>query len=236
MTANPWITTLHLLALFVWLSHMLMTPRVLAYAVDLPDEQRQRLLLWLKRSWNVLSPFGLLVLAAGLLMLFGVGQNGSDPLITLGTYLSPRQVNGHPTWDGDPSYWYITFHVKLVSALILIFSDFWLGAQIYRLCRGEEPKRGWPLATLMALGYALLANMLVWLLLSWAGAGQAARFAGYGAAVLCLAGGIMGGRKLGRRDTRGKYMAFHGLVAALMILIVILIIARPLAYGGHTLG
>ena len=65
MTANPWITTLHLLALFVWLSHMLMTPRVLAYAVDLPDEQRQRLLLWLKRSWNVLSPFGLLVLAAG---------------------------------------------------------------------------------------------------------------------------------------------------------------------------
>ncbi|MCB9894011.1 MAG: hypothetical protein H6839_06175 [Planctomycetes bacterium] len=236
MTANPWLITIHLIALFVWLAHLMVTPRVMAYAVAQPEEARRPLAVWLKRSWNLSSPAGLVVLVVGLMMLHGVGKPGADAMVTLGTYLSPRQVDGLPTWDGDPSYWYITFHVKLVAALILIFCDFWLGAQIYRMARNEPPKGSWALPTLMGLGFSLVANLLAWLVLAWLGFGPSARFIGYVGALGGLVGGILAGRKLGRADTSAKYNAFHGLVAALMVLIVILIIARPLAYGGHTLG
>ncbi|MCA8913998.1 MAG: hypothetical protein KDB90_01200 [Planctomycetes bacterium] len=236
MTANPWLITIHLIALFIWLAHLMVTPRVMAYMADQPDAARESLARWLKRSWNLSSPAGLVVLAVGLMMLHGVGMPGADPATTLGTYLSPRQVNGLPTWDGDPSYWYITFHVKLVSALLLIFCDFWLGAQIYRIARNEPARGSWGLPTLLGIGFALVANLLVWLALASLGVGPASRFIGYAGAIGGLVGGIMAGRKLGRGDTRAKYNAFHGLVAALMVLIVILIIARPLAYGGHTLG
>lgn len=235
MTANPWLIALHLVALFLWVGHLLVTPRLLAHSAGLQEDHQERTWLWLRRSWNTTSPAGLLVFITGLLMLHGVGMPGSDPATSLGTYLSPRQTNGHPTWSGEPSYWYITFHVKLVSAILLALFDFWLGAQIRRLGRKQPPKSTWPLTTLLALTSALLANTSVWLILASNGMGPSARYAGYVAGAVGMAIGILMGRKLGRGDSRAKYMAVHGLIAALMVLIVVMIIARPVAYGGHTL-
>ena len=226
MTANPWLITLHLIALFIWVGHLLLTPRVIAYAVSRPDAERESLYRWLRRSWNVLSPAGLVVVATGLLMLFGVGFPGDQGILG---YLAPR--------DGDaPTYWYITFHVKLVSATLLVFWDFWMGAQINRLVRGAKPSGVWPLATLMALTGALLVHVAIWLTFSGLGVGYGARFVGYGGALVMITAGIIGARKLGRTDSRGKYMILHGYTAGLVVLIVILIVARPLAYGGSTLG
>ena len=165
------------------------------------------------------------VVATGLLMLFGVGWPADN---AIGTYLKPRV--------GDaPSYWYITFHIKLVSAVLLIFWDFWMGAQIFRLARGVEPKRWWPLAVLMALTGALLVHVTIWLSLASLGVGYNARFFGYAGIFLMIGAGVFGARKLARSDSRGKYMALHGFTAALVILIVILVIARPFSHGGPTL-
>jgi uncharacterized membrane protein len=224
MTANPWLIAVHIIALFIWVGHLLLTPRVLAYAVSRPETEREPLYRWLRRSWNVLSPAGLIVVATGLLMLFGVGWPAEG---ALGTYLKPRV-------EGDPSYWYITFHVKLVSAVLLVFWDFWMGAQIFRLTRGEAPKRWWPLAVLVALTGALLVHLTVWLSLSALGVGYSARYVGYVGIFLVIGAGVFGARKLGRADDRAKYLALHGFTAGLVVLIVILIIARPLSYGGPT--
>lgn len=229
MSANPWIITIHLIALFIWLGHLLATSRALAFAAQQPEESRNKLVLWLRRSWNISSPFGLVVFVTGTMMLLGTGMPGAGHGETLKNYLAPRVA------DGGPSFWYITFHVKLVSALLLGFCDFWLGAQIFRLARGAEPKRVWPLATLLGIGGALIAHVLVWLSLSGLGVGPAGRYVGYGAAITAIASGIIIGRKLGRSDSKARYMAMHGLVAGLIVLIVILIIARPLSYGGSTL-
>ncbi|MBZ0136706.1 MAG: hypothetical protein K8I27_10065 [Planctomycetes bacterium] len=224
MTANPWLITLHLITLFIWVGHLLLTPRVIAYAVSRPESEREPLYTWLRRSWNLLSPAGLVVLATGLLMLFGVGWPGDRGILD---YLAPRD-------NGAPTYWYITFHVKLVSATLLMLWDFWMGAQIFRLSRGAAPRRAWALATLMALSGALLAYVAAWLSLSALGLGMTSRYVGYGLVLLAVTGGIVAGRKLGRTDSRAKYMALHGVAAALVVLIVILIIARPLAFGGDT--
>ena len=236
MSANPWLIALHLIALFVWLGHMIMTPRVLAYAVAQPEEHQLNLLRWLRRSWNVMSPAGLVVLVIGLMMLHGVGMPGNDVGHTLGTYMSPRQTGGQPSWEGEPSYWYVTFHIKLVAALLLIFSDLWLGAQISRMLRQKPPKRTWAFATLMGLSSALLVMVPSWLILSEFGLGRTSRFIGMGLALLALVGSVFATRKLGRTDSRAKYMMFHGVVAGLMIIIVFMIIVRPLAYAGNTLG
>lgn len=226
MTAHPWLITFHIIALFIWVGHLLLTPRVIAYAVTRPEEEKQSLYRWLRRSWNVLSPAGLIVVGTGLLMLFGVGLPGERSILD---YLAPRN-------NGNPTYWYITFHVKLVSATLLVFWDFWMGAQIARLARKDEPRAVWPLATLMALTGALLVHVTIWLSLSALGVGFAARYVGYAGIFLMIGAGVVGARKLGRSDSRGKYMALHGFTAGLVVLIVILIIARPLAFGGATVG
>lgn len=224
MNAHPWLIALHVIALFVWVGHLLLTPRALAFAVTRGGEERIELIRWLRKSWNILSPAGLVVLASGLLMLFGIAMPGERSVLD---YLAPR--------SGDsPTFWYITFHVKLVCATLLICWDFWLGAQIFRLARGAEPRKAWPLAVLMALSGALLVHLTVWLSLSALGVGYEARFFGYAGSLLMIAGGIFGARKLARSDTRGKYMAAHGLVAGLVIMIVVLVVARPLAFGGAT--
>ena len=88
----------------------------------------------------------------------------------------------------------------------------------------------------MALSGALLVHVTIWLSLSALGVGGPARFVGYAGALLMIAGGVFGARKLGRTDSRAKYMMLHGYTAALVILIVVLVIARPLAHGGSTLG
>lgn len=231
MAANPWILTLHLISLFFWLGQLLVMTRLLGFHVQQPSELQQRLSPLEKRMWLMAgAPGALLVLVTGLLMLHGVGSDAfNNPGEALRNYLKPR------TPDGAPTFWYITFHIKLVSFTLLALTEAWVGAQIFRLARGEQPKRAWPLATLLGLMAALFGNTVVWLVLAGLGVGPASRFIGYGAALVSFGAGMFGGRKLGLADSRAKYSLVHGLVAALLLLIVILVIARPLAYAGHTL-
>lgn len=231
MAANLWILTFHLLGLFLWLGQLLVMTRLLGFHVQQPPELQQRLSPLMKRMWlAVAAPGALLVLVTGLLMLHGVGSASfSNPGEALRNYLKPR------TPDGAPTFWYITFHIKLVSFTLLALTEIWVGAQIFRLARCDQPTRAWPLAALLGLMAALFGNTVVWLALAGAGVGPASRFIGYGAALLCFAGGFVGGRKLGLGDSRAKYSMVHGLVAALLLLILVLVIARPLAYAGPTL-
>jgi uncharacterized membrane protein len=226
MTANPWILAFHLIALFFWLGQMLLLSRMLAFHVEsLAEPPACHKRLW----WAGLGD-GIVVLITGLMMLHGVGYPGFDsPGAALGNYLKPKSPEGAAT------FWYVTFHVKLVSFTLLACAFAWLGAQIFRLARKQPPARVWPLATLLAFCFALPAHVLVWLSLSELGV-SFARFAGYGAALLGAIGGVASGRKFGRTDSRQKFMIVHGAIALLMIQIVILMIAKPLSYAGKTLS
>jgi uncharacterized membrane protein len=225
MTANPWILAFHLIALFFWLGQLLVLSRLLAFHVESGAEPPP----WHKRLWWAGLGDGVVVLITGLMMLHGVGYAGFEsPGAALGNYLKPKSP------DGAATFWYVTFHVKLVSFAMLACAFAWLGAQVFRLARKQAPARVWPLATLLAFAFALPAHVLVWLALSELGVGPA-RFIGYGAALLGASAGVAAGIKLGRTDTRRKFMAVHGAIAVLMIQIVILMIARPLSYAGSTL-
>jgi uncharacterized membrane protein len=223
MTANPWILALHLIALFFWLGQMLVLSRVLANEYTEPPS-------WHKRMWLSGLGDGLAVLITGLMLLSGVGYAGFESAgAAIGNYLKPN------TAEREPTFWYVTFHVKLVSFTLLACAFAWLGAQIFRMARKQPPARVWPLATLLAFAFALPAHVLVWLSLSGLGVGGA-RSIGYGAAITGAAAGIMLARKFGRTDNRQKYMIVHGVIAVLMIQIVIMMIAKPLSYAGTTLS
>jgi uncharacterized membrane protein len=230
MTANPWILSLHLIALFLWLGYLLVLPRLLAHAASLPDDARSALAARLRRGWNTASPVGLVVLVTGLMMLHGVGS---------ASFASVGDALRHyfkPTLNGEPTFWYVTFHVKLVSFTLLSGIDFWLGMQAGRMAKGVVAKRAWPLALLLAPSCALLLHVTVWLSLSALGLGPAARFIGYAFAVLGVGLGVLAARKLGTSDAPAKYHLAHGVVAALLVLIVILIVAKPLSFAGPTLS
>jgi uncharacterized membrane protein len=226
MTANPWILAFHLIALFFWLGQLLVLSRLLAFHAELPETEPPR---WHRRLWWAGLGDGTVVLITGLLMLHGVGYPGFDsPGAALGNYLKPKSP------DGGATFWYVTFHVKLVSFALLSCAFAWLGAQVFRLARRQAPKRVWPLAVLLAFAFALPSHVLVWLSLSELGV-DAARFIGYAAALIGASAGVAAGVRLGRTDSRQKFMAVHGAIAVLVIQIVILMIARPLAFAGSTL-
>ena len=220
MVANGWILALHLIALFFWIGNLLVLSRLLAFHTAQPPETQERLLPLAQHIWRVASPVGALVLITGLLMIHGVATPRSVGE-SLRWYFVPR------TEAGEPSFWYVTFHVKMVSFVVLMFTDFWLGRQVYRLARGRMPAPWWPLSVLMALAGVLIGIAGTWIALSSFGV-SFGRELGYGvAAVLCVAG-LLGGRKLGGGVSRARFMAAHGVIAALVLLIVVLVIARPL--------
>lgn len=231
MTANLWLLSFHLIALFVWLGQMLYLSRFLGYHVDESADVRPRLSRMQKRMYLFIDlPGGILVLITGMMLLHGVAYPGfASPGDALSNYLNPR------TTGGEPSLWYVTFHVKLVSFVLLALLDAYVGVQVFRLANEKAVRRGWPLGAIMAVSGALIAHVTVWLSLSSLGVG-AARPIGYSVALVTAVAGFVGGRKLALKDSRAKYSAIHGLIAALLMLIVILIIARPLQGGGPTLG
>jgi uncharacterized membrane protein len=224
MTANGWILRLHLIALFFWIGNLLVLSRLMAFYTEQPEEMQQRLLPLAQRIWRVaVSPSGALVLITGLMMLHGVGTPRSVG-DSLSWYFKPRLP------DGEPSLWYVTFHVKLVAFAVIMFSDFWIGRQIYRVANGRMPAPGWPLGALLALGGILVGLVGTWVSLSALGIPYG-RQVGYGVGFLLAAGGFIGGRKLGASGTKARYWALHGLVAVLVLLIVTLVIAKPLQNG-----
>jgi uncharacterized membrane protein len=225
MTANGWILALHLLGLFFWIGTLLALSRLLAFHVEQPHELHSRLTPLERRLYFLSAvPGGLLAITAGLLMLHGVGSiNFSSPGQALGYYFKPRIESG------EPSFWYVTFHVKLVAFTILALCDAWLYRQIGRLSRGTQGP-GWPLGALLALTGILVGLIVVWLPLAAMGV-STARYISYGAALTLAAAGFVVGRRLGSQPGRARFAALHGAIASLVLLIIVLVLAKPLSFG-----
>ncbi len=119
--------------------------------------------------------------------------------------------------------------------VLLALTDAYIGVQVFRLANEKPVKHAWPLGVIMALSGAMVGHVSVWLTLSALEVGGA-RYIGYATALIAAVAGFVGGRKLALKDTRAKYSAIHGLVAALLMFIVILVVARPFQQGGPTLG
>jgi uncharacterized membrane protein len=220
MVANGWILSLHLLSLIFWIGNLLVLSRLLAFHAGQPPEVQDRLLPLARRIWRVASPVGAMVLVTGLLMIHGVGTPRSVGE-SLRWYFVPR-VEG-----GEPSFWYVTFHVKMVAFIVLMFTDFWLGRQVYRLARSRPSAPWWPLGVLLALTGILFTVAGTWIALSSAGISFGLQV-GWGAGVVAAALGLLAGRRLGGGASRQRFMAAHGIIAALVLLIVVLVLARPL--------
>lgn len=129
-----WIKAFHLVALFIWVGSLLGLSRMLGYHVRENEETRAALSRIEKRMYYfVCIPGGVLAIVTGLMLLFGVGREGVGPMETFSSYLAPRDA------AGQPSTWYITFHVKLALVFALLGCDFYLGAQIRKLAAGSPP-------------------------------------------------------------------------------------------------
>jgi uncharacterized membrane protein len=227
MFANPWLLAFHLIALFLWVGQLLFLSRFLGYHVKEPAEVQQRLSYLEKRMYvYICVPGGMLAILTGLLMLHGVGTH-MTPGEALSTYLKPRV-------EDVPSFWYVTFHMKLVAFAILFACDLFLGRQIFRLASGNLPKRGWGLGLVCGFATFMPVMTLVWLVLAEFDVGPA-RMIGGVVGLLAGAGVFVLALKVGATATRARYSMLHGGIAALVVLIVILMLAKPLMSGGNTL-
>jgi uncharacterized membrane protein len=228
MEANPWLLAFHLIALFLWVGQLLFLSRFLGYHVQEAPEVQERLSRMEKRMYlYICLPGGVLAIVTGLLMLHGVGTGG-NPGEALGWYLKPR------TEFGDPSFWYVTFHTKLVAFAILFACDLYLGRQIFKLAAGNPPKKGWGLGLVCGFAYFMPVLLLVWLVLAELGVGPSRPI---GMAVGALVGAAMFvlALKVGPKNGRAKFSLLHGGIAAIVVMIVILMLAKPLGFGGSTL-
>lgn len=221
MVANPWILTAHLVGLVLWLGTLLVLSRLLVFHTR-RSEPDQALLAFLRRLYfGACVPGGVLTVLAGLLMLHGVGGALGGPGETLKHYFAPRQA------DGTPSFWYVTFHVKLVAVLLLWLCDLHLYRQIVHLQRGTTPPV-WPLAALTGVAATIAALLLVWLPLGALGVPMP-RQIGYAVGLPAGAAAFVAVWKL--PAGRARFAALHGCIAALMLLILVVIVARPFAGG-----
>lgn len=222
MAANLWILALHLIGLFFWVGTLLVLSRLLAFHAGQP-EHSQALLSFMRRLYlRATMPGGALVLVTGLLMLHGVGSQLGGPGAALKHYLSPRLE------DGAPSFWYVTFHVKLVCVFLLFLCDLYLYRQLGHLARSTQPKSGWPLAALMGVVATIAGLLAVWLPLGALDLPMPRRI---GYAVGLPAGAIALGLGLKLPPGRARFAALHGCIAVLMVLILVLIVAKPFAGG-----
>jgi uncharacterized membrane protein len=227
MFANPWILAFHLIALFLWVGQLLFLSRFLGYHVKEPAEVQQRLSQLERRMYfYICIPGGFVAILTGVMMLLGVGTQMS-PGEALGTYLRPRV-------EDTPSFWYVTFHLKLVAFVILFSCDLFLGRQISRLATGKLPTSGWGLGLVSGFAAFLPVMALVWLVLAELGVGPS-RMIGGVVGMLAGAGVFVLAMKFGATATRARYSMLHGGIAALVVLIVILMLAKPLVSGGSTL-
>lgn len=220
MAANPWILTVHVIGLIVWSGSLILLSRLLIIQARQPSTDMPATL---KRLYlGAAMPGGALAIIAGLLMLHGVGSQMGGPAVALKHYFAPRLETG------QPSFWYVTFHVKMVSVLLLFLCDIYLYRQISHLLRGSQPKSGWPLALLIGVVATLAMLLLVWLPL---GAMEVPMPRQIGYAVGLPAGAVALGVGLKLPPGRARFTALHACIATLVMLIVVLVVARPFAGG-----
>ncbi len=224
--ANPWILTLHLIALLIWLGHMLVLSRLAGHQAV---EGNPSVLAFLRRSWLRGSmPALFAVLVTGLLMLHGVGSASlATPGDALYHYFKPKLP------DGSVKFWYVTFHVKLVSFTLLLLGDVWLGMRIRGMVKGNAPGKGIAFAVWMAVCWAVLGMVVPTLLLSWLHV-PSFRLIGYGFMAVAAAAAFFGARKAVASGGRAPFVAMDATTGALVALVISLVVAKPLAMGWPT--
>lgn len=220
MTGNPWLLSIHVISLIVWIGNLLALSGLVAFAArqDAPD----KLIQFARRGYRTaVMPAGALAILTGLLMLHGVG---SANFATVGEAMRHHFFPRTP--EGEPSFWYVTFHVKLVAVTVLFLTDLWLGINIGRLSNGRTAPV-WPLGALVALACVLVCMLTTWLLFSSLGIAHG-RQVGFAIGFALAVPGFWYARKLqgpARFDVAGV------VIGALALLIVVLVVAKPLAYG-----
>jgi uncharacterized membrane protein len=222
MGANPWLVAIHVGSLIVWLGTLLVISRMAVHALRSDDAPRQTLTLHAKRLYHRTStPAGALAIITGLLMIHGVFTQ-MGPGDALGYYFKPLDAERNPT------SWYATFHVKMVSVVMLLSADIYLGRQVGQMARGHEARTGIGLCVI-----AFFIGMMCVLLPVWLIAGElglsGSRTIGFGVGIPA---GLGMGYLAWRLGKSGKgFVLLHGLIAAIAALIVVVILARPLAGG-----
>ncbi|MBK9976022.1 MAG: CopD family protein [Planctomycetes bacterium] len=223
MAANTWILTLHLIGLFTWVGALLLLSRMLIFAAKQPADAATPLVGLMRRLYmGSCLPGGVLAIVAGLLMLHGVGSQLGGPGAALKFYFVPKLENG------TPSFWYVTFHVKMVSAVLLFLCDMYLLRHLGHLARGSQPKSNWPLATLMGLIASLALLLIVWLPLGALHV-SSPRLIGYAVGLPAGIAAFVAGMKI--KSARLRYVTLHICIATLMVQALVLIIAKPLSGG-----
>ncbi len=221
-SANPWLLAVHLISLIVWIGSLLALSRLLAFHVKQDEALQARLSTFEKRLYRLaIMPAGALAIITGLMMLHGLGSvNFASVSDALAFHFKPRLPSG------DPSPWYVTFHVKLVSVAVLFLGDIWLGRQVSHLAAGRQTA-GWPLGVLLALAGILIGLVTTWLLFSSLGL-IFGRQVGFGVGFALGGAGFLIGRKL---QGAARFDATHAALGAMALLIVVLMVAKPLAFG-----
>lgn len=225
--ANPWILTLHLIALVIWLGHMLVLSRLAGHQATEPSPAT---VAFLRRSWVRGSvPAGLLVFITGMLMLHGVGSASlASPGDALYHYFKPKL----PT--GEIKFWYVTFHVKLVCFTLLVIGDGWLGWRIRAMAREQALSgKGTGFSIWMAVCWAVLGMVVSSLALSYLHV-PGFRYFGYGVMAVFAIGAFISGRRVIAKGGRAPFVAMDGTTGALVALVIALVIAKPLAMGWPT--
>jgi len=140
MSPNKWFLAFHLIGLVIYLGGLLNLSRLLGYHVKENAEVRARLSWMEKRMYFFVTLPGLLIAATfGLLMLLGVGQEGTVG-DALQWYYKPR-VTPLDGGEAVKSAWYVSFHAKSALIVLLLVLDFFLGRQIVQLAKGGEPPK-----------------------------------------------------------------------------------------------
>ncbi|MBX3461172.1 MAG: hypothetical protein KF696_14600 [Planctomycetes bacterium] len=220
MTANPWLLSIHVISLIVWIGNLLALSGLMAFAAR--QEAPHTLFAFASRGYRTaVMPAGALAILTGLLMLHGVGStNFASVGEAIRHHLFPR------TPQAEPSFWYVTFHVKLVAVTVLFLADLWLGISIGRMARGRNAP-AWPLGPLLALTCVLVAMTTTWLLLSSLGMPQG-RQVGFALGFALAVPAFWYGRRM---HSPARFDLAGVLIGALALLIVVLVVAKPLAYG-----
>jgi uncharacterized membrane protein len=206
----------------VWLGTLLVIARMVTHALRADDAPRQTLLAHARRLYHRTStPAGVVAIIAGLLMLHGV-FSGMRPGDALSFYFKPRDGLG------QPSGWYVTFHVKMVSVVMLLSADIYLGRQVGLLVKGQEARTGPGLAVIAFFISTMCVLLPVWLLAGKLGL-PGPRTIGFGTGITTGLAMAFVALRLGKS---GKgFVLLHALIAAIAVVLIAVILGRPLAGG-----
>ena len=160
MTLHHWFITLHLVAIVAYGGALLTLLVLWLVAREQQGDGRRALLGALRATrTRIMQPALGVLLGAGLAMLFGLDRGVAELSFAVDNYLYSR------TPDGAHSYWFITFHVKLVLAVFIVVLDVLIGRSLKRAQTASdvEPIRGRDIVILVLVSslFVLLCIVLM---------------------------------------------------------------------------